>query len=590
MSTSEETGLISGSPSQSQSRHKLLSHPLRLSFWLVGGALVAGVLLLNSAAYRHSKHLRSLTQEEVGVEIGEINVTNKDNDDDNDNSNEHDNNNNTNSNDTNTDTVWTPGTVQKRCDWVMARFAERDAEVSDEDLAARYPAQSVDFNVFYRATAHIFWKDFVDGHWGDGLTFSLRDDAHLKGHVPLDPQSTWTWVTGDQHLSNFGAWRNRHGDVVFGVNDFDEAAIYSFQMDVLRIAVSIFNHGITNDLSKHQVNKALEAFTESYVQTVENYVGNDDALLFELTSKTAKGKLKKFLEKVEEGGSSEKQIDKFTIQDELTGKRQFQKGSVGQADKRTKLAAVAPEREAEIRAAFTSTKYGATMMKLGWAVRKWDDDFFTVLDVAARIGSGIGSFGVDRYYMLLKGTDGLLGSEEGSAVVLDVKYQPEGAVSQVLTADDTAWYDILFANAAARTVEAQRRLTSYTDPYTGWVLLTMNDTSTNGLQQQPFSIRQRSPWKESFELEDLTDPDEFSEFMSQIAEATATSHVRGSVAKKPGDFKSVIQALLGNSKAKRKTWGRAVAVLASAYHEQVLLDFECFQEYVSDKYGKKKKH
>jgi hypothetical protein len=178
----------------------------------------------------------------------------------------------------------------------------------------------------------------------------------------------------------------------------------------------------------------------------------------------------------------------------------------------------------------------------------------------------------------------LLGSEEGSAVVLDVKYQPKGAVSQVLTADDAAWYGILFPNEAARTIEAQRRLTSYTDPYTGWVLLTMNDTS-NGLQQQPFSIRQRSPWKESFELEDLTDPDDFSEFMSQIAEATATSHVRGSVAKKPGDFKSVIQALLGKSKTKRKIWGDAVTKLASAYHEQVLLDFACFQEYVSNKYG-----
>ena len=48
--------------------------------------------------------------------------------------------------------------------------------------------------------------------------------------------STWTWITGDQHLSNFGAWRNRAGEVVFSDNDFDEAAIYDFHIDVLRIA------------------------------------------------------------------------------------------------------------------------------------------------------------------------------------------------------------------------------------------------------------------------------------------------------------------------------------------------------------------
>jgi uncharacterized protein (DUF2252 family) len=40
--------------------------------------------------------------------------------------------------------------------------------------------------------------------------------------------------------SNFGAWRNRGGEVVFSVNDFDEAAIYDFHIDVLRIAVSIW--------------------------------------------------------------------------------------------------------------------------------------------------------------------------------------------------------------------------------------------------------------------------------------------------------------------------------------------------------------
>lgn len=217
------------------------------------------------------------------------------------------------------------------------------------------------------------------------------------------------------------------------------------------------------------------------------------------------------------------------------------------------------------------------MMKLGWATfAEWDDDFFTVLDVAERVGTGIGSFGVDRYFVLLQGTDGLLGVDgvDGTAVVLDVKFQPHSAVSRVLTPDQTAWYKVMFPNEAARVVEAQRRLTSYTDPYTGWVLL--NDTEGT---PQPFSVRQRSPWKDSPDLSRLTDPRDFEDFMAQIAAATATSHTRGTVAKRPGDFKHVIRALLGRKKERRE-WGRAVARLAHAYRAQVLLDFECFQDYV----------
>ena len=101
-----------------------------------------------------------------------------------------------------------------------------------------------------------------------------------------------------QHLSNFGAWRNRNDELVFSVNDFDEAAIYDFHIDVLRIAVSICNHAISNGLAPKQVDKALGVFTESYIETVHGYIGNENALLFELTPDTSYGVLRQFLIKV----------------------------------------------------------------------------------------------------------------------------------------------------------------------------------------------------------------------------------------------------------------------------------------------------
>jgi uncharacterized protein (DUF2252 family) len=377
-------------------------------------------------------------------------------------------------------------------------------------------------------------------------------------------------------LSNFGAWRNRHGDVVFGVNDFDEAAIYDFCVDVLRIAVSMIDHAYTNGISKKKIKRILNVFTKTYVDTVLGYVGNEDALLFELTTKTTYGKLKSFLKDVEDDKSSRKQLKKFTKVDDA-GVRSFIKGGIDIPHNKTSLAAAPPQVVEDIKAAFSSTRYGATMMKLGWAVPAWDDDFFSVLDVAERVGSGIGSLGVDRYYVLLKGMDGLLEHQkDNGAIILDVKNEPAASVAYVQNDREKAWFNVLFQNEAARVVEAQRRLTSYVDPFLGWIML--EDYEAN--ESKPFYIRQRSPWKDGPNLSELLrDPQDFEDFMAQIAVSTATSHVRGNVAKAPGDFKTAISDLLGTPDVFRP-WAKAVREVAFAYREQVLLDFECFQEYI----------
>ena len=110
----------------------------------------------------------------------------------------------------------------QRCEWVVDLFTEKYKGRDEEELKTQYAIQSADSNVFYRATANIFWIDFVKNGWHERIKFdTIGIKARQFDGTPLQPRSTWTWVTGDQHLSNFGAWRNRGGEVVFSVNDFD---------------------------------------------------------------------------------------------------------------------------------------------------------------------------------------------------------------------------------------------------------------------------------------------------------------------------------------------------------------------------------
>jgi hypothetical protein len=44
---------------------------------------------------------------------------------------------------------------------------------------------------------------------------------------------------GDLHLENFGTWRDADGRFVWGVNDFDEAAVMPYVFDLVRLAASI---------------------------------------------------------------------------------------------------------------------------------------------------------------------------------------------------------------------------------------------------------------------------------------------------------------------------------------------------------------
>jgi hypothetical protein len=71
---------------------------------------------------------------------------------------------------------------------------------------------------------------------------------------------------GDAHLENFGVWPGKHRQLVWGVNDFDDAALIPYPFDLVRLATSAWLAG--GDTSAHRL--VATAFLKGYGKGLEN--------------------------------------------------------------------------------------------------------------------------------------------------------------------------------------------------------------------------------------------------------------------------------------------------------------------------------
>jgi uncharacterized protein (DUF2252 family) len=67
---------------------------------------------------------------------------------------------------------------------------------------------------------------------------------------------------GDAHLENFGTWRDAEGRLVWGINDFDDAAVMPYPLDLVRLCTSA---SLSPDL-KTDGDDAAAAILDGYVR------------------------------------------------------------------------------------------------------------------------------------------------------------------------------------------------------------------------------------------------------------------------------------------------------------------------------------
>lgn len=100
--------------------------------------------------------------------------------------------------------------------WLAGQLGD---DLVKEDLREKHEKmRSGDF-VFLRAT---YWR------WSE----TILDICQDLGGAPE------VLAIGDTHLENFGTWRDVEGRLVWGANDFDDAAVMPYALDLVRLAAS----------------------------------------------------------------------------------------------------------------------------------------------------------------------------------------------------------------------------------------------------------------------------------------------------------------------------------------------------------------
>jgi uncharacterized protein (DUF2252 family) len=417
---------------------------------------------------------------------------------------------------------------------VVAAISAWNSWVPEEDRRAKYCKMASSPFVFFRGTNHLYWADFAG-------------DPRLDR---FGSERTRTWLQGDLHAENFGAFDNDRGVVVYSLDDFDDSVIADYQLDLWRMAVSIAliaqQHAVISTAAQGEV---IDAFIDAYLEAMSGYRGNDDELDATFTAASTSGLVKQFLEEVETRRSRERALDRWTV---LSGEtRTFDLS-------RPELAPVSARLDDEIRAA-----QPGYMSSLSGGGTRLGADYLAIKSVARRLGAGTGSLGSPRYYLLIEGPSASPHDDR----ILDVKRQDAPTPYHFFTAAERADYDRSFAHHAERHARGYKALERHTDDHLGWMIL----------GGDAYSVRERSVFKATFATETLSRKREYRELAAAWGTILATGHARADK-----DFDAQLVPFSVDKQIDEATSGardqvRALArEIAFSYATQVERDWEAF--------------
>lgn len=411
---------------------------------------------------------------------------------------------------------------------VIAHLREQNATRVPELVPLRMQRMLASPFAFYRGTAGL-------------MALDLGRDPHSGILVAS---------CGDAHISNFGFYASPERQLVFDLNDFDEAAVAPWEWDLKRLVTSVVVGGREAGYAERDIEGVARRAIASYVSVLRRMVrlSPSDRYFLHLNVQSARRQMSRDGRRVLR--------DALAAAERRTSARAIRRTTERGADGKVRFVENPPtmvrfrldeaehvagaERAESVHALFAQYRDTVSI------------DIDTVLaqyeptDLARRV-VGVGSVGTRCYLQLLQGAD-------EDALLLQVKEAGESVLSKYGRIPQPAriTQGIAAHGEGYRVVGLQRVLQAVSDPFLGHF-------AANG---RAFYVRQFHDMKGSVELDDLA-LDAFSDYAVACAGLLGRAHAQSPTA-------GQVLGYVGSSDAASD----AVVTWSISYADQSLRDFE----------------
>jgi uncharacterized protein (DUF2252 family) len=258
-------------------------------------------------------------------------------------------------------------------------------------------------------------------------------------------------ICGDAHLGNFGFYASPERDLVFDLNDFDEAHTGAWEWDLRRLITSVHVAGRQNGSSEAECGEAVRRCVRSYREHLSHLAAQPllarsyDRLDLDRLHRTAAGTAgRRAIENAAARArrrTSDRALPRFTEQHD---------GGLRLVEQPPLITRPDPEQYDRIAVAFDD--YLRTLPPQ-WAMIVGG---YRLVDVAHKV-VGVGSVGLRAYIALCEG------SSPDDVLFLQLKQARRSVVAQYVHGD-SAWHE----HQGQRVVQYQQALQTVSDPLLGW--------------------------------------------------------------------------------------------------------------------------
>ncbi|WP_420812596.1 DUF2252 domain-containing protein [Lacticaseibacillus porcinae] len=306
--------------------------------------------------------------------------------------------------------------------------------------------------------------------------------------------------SGDAHLQNFGFYASPERQLLFDLNDFDEAAVLPFEYDVKRLATSVYLLGAQMHFDADQMDTLVKQVVRIYRKSLKTSFKQTQLERFYTTSEVhaliggidakAAGLIDKIVTKAKSRDQASV-IKKYT-QRTASGQLRFK---------------VSPPRSIHVEA---DTEVSLMQGLLAYRETTRADvnlllHQYHVTDMI-RHSVGIGSFGTHCYLVLLMGPN-------GSSIVLQIKEALPDRHHLSLQTDSASLQSE--TQAGQRIIAATQILQKASDPFLGWMTI----------GKRSFYVRQFRDMKESVDVTKLNF-EQFQAYSEICAQLLAKAHAQ----------------------------------------------------------------